>query len=157
MERHTIINRFNTMLTPARADRQLTYAIRMLSLACGVTLAILLAVAFQLRPNPAGLGTHQQLGLPPCSVVVLCGVPCPSCGMTTSWAFLTRGEIGSAFQANVGGAMLALIAMAYIPASCYFFLSGRATRRGWFCDALAICLTLALVATLAQWVVRVWA
>ena len=34
------------------------------------------------------MGTHQQLGLPPCNFVTLTGYPCPACGMTTSFALL---------------------------------------------------------------------
>ncbi|NBO19844.1 MAG: DUF2752 domain-containing protein, partial [Proteobacteria bacterium] len=44
-----------------------------------------------LTPDARGLGTHEQLGLPPCGFYLWYGLPCPSCGMTTSWPhFLTR-------------------------------------------------------------------
>ena len=54
----------------------------------------LLAVAAWLEPSPTGIGTHQQLGLPPCTFWMLFGRPCPTCGMTTSWAHLVRGQCG---------------------------------------------------------------
>jgi hypothetical protein len=83
---------------------------RLVLLAAGLGLVALLAVARWLSPDPSGLGTHRQLGLPPCTIVELFGRPCPSCGMTTAWAHLTRGEIRQATAANAGGTLLALSA-----------------------------------------------
>ena len=44
----------------------------------------LLSVAAWLTPDELGVGSHQQLGLPPCSMLTLTGYPCPTCGMTTA-------------------------------------------------------------------------
>jgi hypothetical protein len=68
-----------------------------------------LGVAARLQPDSHGFGTHQQLGLPPCTFLVLFGRRCPSCGMTTSWAYLVRGQIVQAAAANVGGAVLGVL------------------------------------------------
>jgi len=78
-------------------------------------LLALLAVAAWVRPDESGQGTHQQLGLPPCTFRTLTGRPCPSCGMTTSWAHLVRGEAADALRANVAGSLLGLAAMAAAP------------------------------------------
>ena len=59
-----------------------------------------------LVPDPRGLGTHQQLGLPPCTFRVLFGRPCPACGMTTAWANVLRGRLPPALRANVTGTLL---------------------------------------------------
>lgn len=72
-------------------------------------------IATRLEPNPAGLGTHQQLGLPPCSMQVLLGAPCPSCGMTTSFAHFVRGQFLQSAQANLAGLMLAIVCVVNIP------------------------------------------
>jgi hypothetical protein len=64
---------------------------------------------------PHRMGTHQQLGLPPCNFVRLTGYPCPSCGMTTSFALLAHGDIGNSLRANAVGTLLALAALAAIP------------------------------------------
>jgi len=72
----------------------------------------LLGVASQLQPASAGLGTHQQLGLPPCSLRVLLAIRCPACGMTTSWAHFVRGEWLASASVNLGGFLLALAAIA---------------------------------------------
>ena len=71
--------------------------------------------ACTVKPNPRGLGTHQQFGLPPCSFRVLFGIPCPSCGMTTAWSHLVRGQLLGAFSANVGGALLGIATLLLIP------------------------------------------
>jgi Protein of unknown function (DUF2752) len=130
--------------------------IRWLALVAGISMLSLLIVARLLTPALTGLGTHQQLGLPPCTSLMLWGMPCPACGMTTSWAYATRGQLIAAAQVNCGGMMLSLIALAVVPASCYFFITGRATRGRWFSTALAICLVLALGLATIQWIVRIW-
>jgi hypothetical protein len=76
--------------------------------------------------------------------------------MTTSWALVMRGELATAAAVNGGGFLLAIIAIGYLPASCYFFLCGRATPGKWFSFLLAFCLTTALGVTLVHWAFRVW-
>ncbi len=72
----------------------------------------LMSVASRLEPNPAGLGTHQQMGLPPCSFRVMLGIRCPGCGMTTSWAHFVRGQWLASMTVNLGGFLLALAGIA---------------------------------------------
>lgn len=72
-----------------------------------VTIVALFAVAWSLRPAASGLGTHQQLGLPPCSTRQLFGIRCPMCGMTTSWSHVAHGNLLAAARVNVGGFLLA--------------------------------------------------
>jgi hypothetical protein len=91
----------------------------------GVGLSVLLGIAAFLRPDPQHYGTHQQLGLPPCSFQFLFGVPCPTCGMTTSWALLVRGEILTSFCVNAGGAMLGILAIFAVPWSLATAIRGR--------------------------------
>src|SRR6185437_2336397 len=59
---------------------------------CGV-----FAVAIWLKPynndgSPRSMATHRQMGLPPCTFYATCGLPCPSCGMTTSFSLLIHGD-----------------------------------------------------------------
>ena len=61
------------------------------------------ALAYALEPDPRGFGTHQSLGLPPCTFRALFGIPCPSCGMTTSFSHFMHGNLWQAFRANAGG------------------------------------------------------
>ncbi len=103
------------MVEVVPTDRNLRPTARVLLLIGGVGLAGLLLTARLLQPSSDGFGTHRQLGMPACSLVAILGVRCPSCGMTTSWAHLTRGQLPAAMRANTGGAMLALVAMLAAP------------------------------------------
>ena len=69
--------------------------------------------------------THRQAGLPPCTFKELCGLPCPSCGMTSSFALLVRGDLVNSLRANFAGTFLALIGVAFIPWSILSMLRGR--------------------------------
>jgi hypothetical protein len=61
-----------------------------------------------LEPNVVGHGTHTQLGLEPCTVLSLTSVPCPMCGMTTSFAWMIRGHWCAAMIVQPMGALLFL-------------------------------------------------
>lgn len=65
-----------------------------------------LVVAGLLTADARGYGTHQQLGLPPCTFLVLFGYRCPSCGMTTAWANLAQGRLVAALETHVVGTLL---------------------------------------------------
>ena len=69
-----------------------------------------LIVAATLTPDPRGLGTHQQLGLPVCSWPAALGIPCPSCGMTTAFAYASRANFTAALITQPMGALLAIAA-----------------------------------------------
>lgn len=73
------------------------------------------AVAFRLEPDPRGYGTHQRLGLPPCTIRAAFGIPCPSCGMTTSFSNITKGRWREAAKANLAGLLLSLFCAVLIP------------------------------------------
>lgn len=128
---------------------------RVLSGLSGVCVLAILITARCLEPSGDGFGTHQQLGLPPCTSVALFGMKCPSCGMTTSWSLATRGEFIEAGRVNCGGLLLAVIALAYLPASCYFTWRGRSTR-GWFSLALGISILTSLAIAIVQWLWRLY-
>jgi len=125
--------------------------------AAGIGLLGLLAIAAMLEPSPLGHGTHQQLGLPPCTFWVLFGRPCPTCGMTTAWAHLVRGEWVDAGRANLGGTLLGLLAMVAAP-----WLLGSAVRGHWLglspsgTAAAWVSITILLV-TLIDWAFRLLA
>ncbi len=70
--------------------------------------AAVLAVAVNLDANPAGYGTHTQLGFSPCGFEASSGVPCATCGMTTAVTLAAHGRLIAAFIVQPAGAMFAL-------------------------------------------------
>ncbi|MCG3129835.1 MAG: hypothetical protein FLDDKLPJ_00570 [Phycisphaerae bacterium] len=89
------------------------------------------AVAAFVQPNPQRIGTHTQLGFPPCTAMLLTGYPCPSCGMTTAFAWTVRGRIDRAFAAQPAGALLALGAFAATLAAFSTLVTGKSWRVNW--------------------------
>lgn len=76
----------------------------MISLAWAALGALPLVTArFLLTPSADGMGTHRQLGLPPCTFLYLSGIPCPFCGMTTSWTHAAHGQILSSIATQPAG------------------------------------------------------
>ena len=101
---------------PAGSNRStLTKTSRSTLVAGAVGLAAVLGIARWVQPDPRGYGTHEQLGLPPCAFRVLTRIPCPACGLTTSFAYVVRGEFGNAAVANIGGCLMALAAAGAVP------------------------------------------
>jgi hypothetical protein len=93
----------------------------MVSLTC---LAMLVTAAV-VKPNPTGLGTHTALGMAPCGFQQWSGIPCPSCGMTTSWAWFARGNIAASLWVQPMGTLLAVLAVFGFWGGLYIAISGR--------------------------------
>lgn len=150
----TVSSRSFSMSGADAPYHSLTAGQRLRLSALGLGLAALLVMALLLTPDARGHGTHQQLGLPPCTFKTLFGLPCPSCGMTTSWAYLVRGQIKQAVAANAGGTMLAMLAAI---AAIWCFASANRGRKILGNAALrALVLTIAavVIAAMVQWMFR---
>jgi hypothetical protein len=89
---------------------------------------VMVGVGLYLTPDPAGHGTHQQLGLPPCTIYYLTGRPCPSCGLTTSVSAILHGQFGLAWRANPMGYVIVAGALAVAVNSLLALLWGRSVR-----------------------------
>ena len=70
-----------------------------------------LGIAAALPPDPTGMGTHTRLGLPGCTMLKYTGLPCPFCGMTTSFAHFAHGDPVSSFVAQPMGSVLFLVTL----------------------------------------------
>lgn len=94
-----------------------------------IGLAVFLVAGFglsrYLKPDPNGYGTHQQLGLPECTIRALFNGPCPGCGMTTSFAHFVRGEFRASAQANPAGLWMAAGCVVLIPWCGFSAYRGR--------------------------------
>jgi hypothetical protein len=102
---------FRVNLSTGKKSAALSRRSRFLTALVGAGLLGTLVLAGLLRPDPRGSGTHQQLGLPPCTLTVVAGIPCPACGMTTSWALVTKGRPLDALATHVTGTLLAVVAL----------------------------------------------
>ncbi len=103
-------------------------SVRLRSLPVIILSAALLIVAAWLRPDPSGMDTHSQLGLPRCGWPGAYGIPCPTCGMTTSFALLVRGRVISAFTDQPLGALLALTTITALLLGVRALITGRSWR-----------------------------
>jgi hypothetical protein len=89
-----------------------------------------LIVPFLLDPDTATAGTtlsglHTRLHLPPCLFLAITGLPCPFCGLTTSFTLLTHGTLGRAFLANPSGPPLYGIMLCLLVIYVILRLRGR--------------------------------
>lgn len=126
-------------------------------LSVGLGLVIVFVIACRLNPyengQPLRLATHQQLGLPPCTFKEVTGYPCPSCGMTTSFSLLVRGDVVNSLRANAVGTLLALFWAALIP---WCLLSACLARPLWILTierALLKVVMLFLTLLLVRWII----
>ncbi len=128
---------------------------RLLAATATVALLVPLVIACLLEPDTRGHGTHQQLGLPPCTLIALCGVRCPTCGMTTAWAAIVHGRLLVGLAANVGGVLLALAAIGSVIGLAATAVCGRRPR--WFppMDQFAWAGMAIAAVTLVDWTVRI--
>jgi hypothetical protein len=109
------------------------------------------ATARSVRPDPRGFGTHQQFGLPECSMRLLFSRPCPGCGMTTCFSHFVRGEFLAAGRANVAGLMLATLCLVMIPWSLASAVRGSALLVDEPIRTLVILITLIGVVAGVMW------
>ena len=121
----------------------------------GGGLLLALVIAACLHPDPRGIGTHEHLGLPPCTFFTWFGLRCPFCGMTTAWAHTMRGQLAAALAANAGGPLLALAAMVAGPWMVASAVRGRPVL-GTPSDLLLAAVGLVLAAvTMLDWLRRI--
>lgn len=115
----------------------------------------LLLLAAWLQPDRSGMGSHQQLGLPACNMVTVTGYPCPTCGMTTAFAYSVRGRWISAFQAQPAGFILAMMTAGIAIASMFVLITGRVWVINWYRISPSLVTLLAIAGILLGWIFKV--
>lgn len=131
---------------------------RLLAAAVAVICAAVLVMAAMLTPDPRGFGTHQQLGghaFAPCGALIVTGYPCPTCGMTTSFAHLMHGHLIASFVAQPAGMLLCIATMATLLIATTIAIRGRAPVVYWErIGSVRIALTFAFI-FLGGWAFKV--
>lgn len=112
----------NTIPGPAShaASARATRAVRAGLVLIGFGLSGVFGAAVWLNPyhadgTPRARATHTQLGLAPCQFLSATGKPCPSCGMTTSFSLLVRGDVAGSLRANWAGTVIAVLWAVALP------------------------------------------
>jgi len=100
------------------------WKVRLVPLMIFVLSVGLLGVAAYLDPDSRGHGTHEGLGLPACGFLMTTGIPCVSCGYTTSFALASDGRLWQSIVNQPGGALLALLTAMAALISAYTFVAG---------------------------------
>ena len=120
-----------------------------------VLLLVGFAITLWLTPDGRGFGTHEQLGLDPCPAMVYLGIPCPSCGLTTSFAFMGHGHPVRAFQSHYFGPVLYLGLVSYLALLLAFLIRGQRIRMHWPDWVPLSLLFSALAAYVLCWAIKV--
>jgi len=113
------------LIRPAQA----TWMHRAIAMGAALLAMGVLVTASELVPSPTGMGTHEVLGLRACSFVGLAGLPCPSCGMTTSFAHFANGNWAVSVYTQPMGFALAVLAGITVWAGGYAAITGRPVWR----------------------------
>jgi hypothetical protein len=83
-----------------------------------------LFTAMSLAPDSAGVATHRQLGMPACGLLLSTGLPCMTCGMTTSFAHFAHGQLLASLWVQPGGTVLAFLAACAVWVGGYIATTG---------------------------------
>jgi hypothetical protein len=102
---------------------------RLLAMAVAAIALAVLLVAVRLAPSPTGMETHMALGLSECGFLKRTGLPCPSCGMTTSFSYFVRGNLAASAYVQPMGMLLAVISGMMVWGGLYIAISGRPAYR----------------------------
>jgi hypothetical protein len=115
--------------TPPVQRQTLSWGGRLLALGIGLAAVAVLVTAVFITPAPKGMGTHLQLGFKRCDFLRTTGLPCPSCGMTTSFSHFVRGNWLGSFYIQPMGFVLALGCGGMFWAGLYMFFTGSPLHR----------------------------
>lgn len=132
---------------------------RLFSLAALAPSLALLVVAARLEPDPAGMGTHRQLGLGPCTFLTLTGWPCPTCGMTTCFSLAAHGRFLDAFLNQPFGLVLFVVDLAVVVVALLELAAPRGRWRriwAWLMEREGTVALLLLLGMGVGWAVKLW-
>jgi hypothetical protein len=117
---YEIVEEYPIDVLPAEPSERLNRWVRGTLLFVAAFLIAGFSLAVYLNPykddgSARKMETHRQLGLPECTFKEKTGMPCPSCGMTSSFALYVRGDLWNSMKANWVGTILATACLLLIP------------------------------------------
>ena len=102
---------------------------RLLAAGIGAICITALLLAVHLHPSPTGMATHTSIGFDECQFLKRTGLPCPSCGMTTSFAWFVRGNAPASAYVQPMGFVLAVLTSATAWTAGYIAITGKPAHR----------------------------
>ena len=139
-------------LAPAR----MTILARLVALGTAAGCLAVLIIAATLDPSPTGIGSHRKMGLEPCQFEFRTGVPCVTCGMTTSFAHFVRGQILASLYVQPMGMALALTTAMLFWAALYVAATGRPLHRLLRFFPSKVFLIPLFTLTILAWTWKIW-
>lgn len=111
------------------SDASLSFYARLWSLAvCAGCLSVLILAA-HLTPDPRGLATHTEMGFNECEFLQRTGLPCPTCGMTTSFCWFVRGNLLASLYVQPMATVLAIVCAITFWVTLYMAICGKSLAR----------------------------
>ena len=114
--------------------------------------AAIIIAAHLLPPDPRGYGTHRHILRVECFFHRITSLPCPGCGLTTSFALAARGKWAEAFAAHYLGPA-GYIATWVVLIWAIWGALGYVRGPGGYLDRPGVLMVLAAV-VIAVWIVR---
>jgi hypothetical protein len=103
---------------------------RLVALGVAVVCLAVLVTGSYLTPNGrTGISTHTQLGLQRCEFEARTGLPCPSCGFTTSVSYFAHGNIAASIYLQPMGFLIACAFAVGVWTGGYIAWTGRPVHR----------------------------
>ena len=101
-----------------------------------VAIGVIFLAAAWVTPSDRGVGSHHQLGLPTCGWIAAADLPCPTCGMTTSFSHAVRGQFLQSLFAQPMGLLLAIGTFLTGVLAIFTAVTGRSLALIWmpFCS-----------------------
>ncbi len=112
-----------------RTTMRVPWSTRVMFLLASMGSLALLIVAWRLDPHPSGIGTHTSLGFSPCGWIVNANLPCPTCGMTTSFSNAAHGHWITGILAQPMGFLLAVSCAVVFWLGMYIGITGAPAHR----------------------------
>lgn len=145
-----------------RVRRRVNWVVRGVLVFMALGFALVFFIATRVQPyaadgTPLRMASHRSLGMPACRFQEMTDLPCPSCGMTTSFALLVRGDIENSLRANWVGTGLAVFCAILIPWALASSLRGRYLFVRGIEAPLALFVGIFTVTMLTRWgIVLLW-